>query len=206
VVERERQRTGRELHDGIGQQLTGIAFMVETLGQKLSEKSLSEEASYAEKINKRIGHAAEQTHTLAKGLQPIDLERNGLAFALQELADDTEQLFNVSCTFTCEEPVDAPGITVATNLYRIAQEAITNAIKHGKARSITVALAGSEEALTLRVDNDGSAFPAGEAPGKGMGLSIMRYRAEMIEGSLDIREGDDGGTSVTCVVSNKAHA
>ncbi len=206
VVERERQRTGRELHDGIGQQLTGIAFMVEALGRKLSEKSLSEEASYAEKINTRIHHASQQTHTLVKGLQPIDLERSGLAFALQELADDTQQLFNVSCRFTCEEPVGAPGITVATNLYRIAQEAITNAIKHGKARRITIALASGEEALTLRVDNDGLAFPAGQVAGKGMGLSIMHYRAEMIEGSLEIQQGPDGGTSVTCVVSNKTHA
>jgi signal transduction histidine kinase len=206
VVERERQRTGRELHDGIGQQLTGIAFMVEALGQKLSEKSLSEEASYAEKVNRRIHHAAKQTHALVKGLQPIDLERSGLAFALQELAADTEQLFNVSCTFVCEKPVCTPGVTAATNLYRIAQEAITNAIKHGKARTITIALAGNEEALTLQVDNDGLAFPAGQVAGKGMGLSIMRYRAEMIEGSLDIRKGADGGTSVTCVVSNKASA
>ncbi len=205
VVDRERQRTGRELHDGIGQQLTGIAFMVETLGQKLSEKSLSDEASYAEKINKRIHRAAEHTHTLVKGLEPIDLERSGLAFALQELAADTGHLFNVSCTFACQEPICAPGVTVATNLYRIAQEAITNAIKHGKARTIAIALAGDAEALTLRVDNDGLAFPAGEAPGKGMGLSIMRYRAEMIEGLLDIRKGPDGGTSVTCVVSNRAH-
>jgi two-component system CheB/CheR fusion protein len=96
-------------------------------------------------------------------------------------------------------------VTVATNLYRIAQEAITNAIKHGKARIITIALTGGAEALTLRVDNDGLAFPAGKTPGKGMGLSIMRYRAEMIEGSLDIRKGPDGGTSVTCVVPNRTH-
>jgi signal transduction histidine kinase len=204
IVEREQQRTGRELHDSIGQQLTGIAFMVEALGQKLSDRSLSDEASYAEKISRRLNQAAEQTHNLVKGLQPIDLDRSGLAFALQELAADTEQLFNVSCTLLSEEAVSVHSVSAATNLYRIAQEAITNAIKHGKARNIRIELTGKDDYLTLRVENDGLDFPAGQTPGKGMGLSIMRYRAEMIDGSLDVRKGAAGGTSVTCVVSNRA--
>ncbi|MFH1719054.1 MAG: PAS domain S-box protein, partial [Planctomycetota bacterium] len=138
IVEREQQRTGRELHDSIGQQLTGIAFMVEVLGQKLSDKSLAEEAAYAQKINRRIHHAAEQTHSLVKGLRPVDLDRSGLAFALQELAEDTQQLFSISCTFLCEDNVSVHSVSVASNLYRIAQEAITNAIKHGKTRNIRI--------------------------------------------------------------------
>lgn len=201
IVERERQRTGRELHDGIGQQLTGIAFMIETLEQKLSMKSLAEEASYAGRINERVNQAADQTHNLVRGLQPIDLERSGLASALEDLAADTQQLFNVSCTFLCEPPVSVSGVAVAANLYRIAQEAITNAIKHGKARAIKLELSDDEESVRLTVVNDGLGFPAGPTCGKGMGLSIMRYRAEMIDGSLDIRKGRDGGTKVTCVVS-----
>ncbi len=204
VVEREQRRTGRELHDSIGQQLTGIGFMIEVLGQKLAEKSLTEEASYSEKINRRIRHAIEQTHSLVKGLRPVDLDRNGLAFALQELAVDTEQLFNITCTFMCEDNVTIYNVSVASNLYRIAQEAITNAVKHGKTRNITLELTEKNDCLILRVDNDGLDFPERTFAGGGMGLSIMRYRAEMIDGSLDIGRGAAGGTCVTCVVSNKA--
>ncbi len=205
VVEREQRRTGRELHDSVGQQLTGIAFMVEVLGQKLTDKSLGEEASYAKKINMRIRQAVEQTHSLVKGLRPVDLDRNGLAFALQELAADTEQLFNISCTFLCEDNVIIDNVSVASNLYRIAQEAITNAVKHGKTGNITLELAEENGCLIMRVRNDGQDFPERTETARGMGLSIMRYRAEMIDGSLDIGRGAMGGTCVTCVVSNKAH-
>jgi signal transduction histidine kinase len=205
VVEQERQRIGQELHDSIGQQLTGIAFMMEVLGEKLSDKSLAEEAPYAEKISERVGQAAEQTRSLAKGLHPIDLDKNGLASALQELMANTEQLFDVSCTLKCEKAVSIDDVSVAINLYRIAREAITNAIKHGKAKNIGIELTAKNDCLTLMVENDGLGFPAGPSHGEGMGLKIMRYRAEMINGSLDIRKGSDGGTIVTCVFPNEEH-
>ena len=203
IIERERQRIGQELHDSIGQQLTGIEFMIESLGEKLTSKSLGEESSYTEKINTCVSQATEQTRNLAKGLHPMDLERNGLASALQELADNTECLFNISCTMKCEEVIQIDDISKAINLYRIAQEAITNAVKHGKTKNIKIELASEDNNSTLIVENDGLDFPMGQVQSKGMGLKIMQYRAEIINGSLDIRKGTDGGTIVTCVFSNK---
>jgi signal transduction histidine kinase len=205
IIERDRQRTGQELHDSIGQQLTGIAFMMEVLAGKLSDKSLAEQVSYAEKINERVGQAAEKTRKLARGLHPVDFDRNGLVSALQELAANTEELFGVSCSVKCEEAVCVKDVSAAINLYRIAQEAITNAVKHAKATKITIDLTSHNERLALTIENDGLGFPEGSKDEGGMGLKIMHHRAEVINGSLDIRKGADGGTIVTCECSNKGH-
>jgi signal transduction histidine kinase len=134
------------------------------------------------------------------------LDRNGLAFALQELAVDTEQLFNISCTFVCEDNVSVGSVSVASNLYRIAQEAITNAVKHGKTQNVRVELTADNDSVMLRVENDGLDFSEQTDKGKGMGLSIMRYRAEMIDGSLDIGRRAGGGTCITCLIANVARA
>ncbi|MHC4558958.1 MAG: PAS domain-containing sensor histidine kinase [Planctomycetota bacterium] len=206
IVEQERQRIGQELHDSIGQQLSGITFMVEVLGGKLADKSLAEEVSYAEKINSGVDKAAEQARNLAKGLYPIDLDRNDLVSAIQELASNTEQLFNVSCTLKCKNAISINDVSVVMNLYRITQEAITNAIKHGNAKNIGIGLIAEQDCLKLTVVNDGLDFPAGESYDEGMGLKIMRYRAEVINGSLDVRKSAKGGTMVTCVFSNKEHS
>ncbi len=200
VVEQERQRIGQELHDSIGQQLTGIAFMMEVLGGKLADKSLAEEAPYAEKINAQVSRAVELARDLAKGLHPIDLDRNGLAAALQQLAADTEQLFDVSCTFSSDEAAPVSRISAPINLYRIAQEAITNAVKHGKAKNISVRLNCQDSHVVLSVENDGVDFPAEPGRVEGMGLKIMRYRAELMNSSLAVGKGARGGTIVTCVL------
>ncbi|MHC4510972.1 MAG: PAS domain-containing sensor histidine kinase [Planctomycetota bacterium] len=202
IVERERQRIGQELHDSIGQQLTGVAFMMEVLGEKLADKSSTEEVLYAEKISTRVNQAAELTHNLAKGLHPIDLERDGLAFALQELTDDTKQIFNISCTFKCDKAASVSRLSSPINLYRIAQEAITNAVKHGKAKNIRIEMTSQDDGIRLTVENDGLDFPAGETHAEGMGLKIMRYRAELMNSSLDIRRGCNGGTIISCVLPN----
>ncbi len=203
IIERERRRIGQELHDSIGQRLTGIEFMLESLERKLANKSLAEESSYTGKINTCVSQATEQTRNLAKGLHPVDLERNGLASALQELADNTEYLFNISCTMKCEEVVRIDDISKVINLYRIVQEAITNAVKHGKAKNIKIELVTEDGNSTLIVENDGLDFLIGQVQSEGMGLKIMQYRAEIINGSLDIHKGTDGGTVVTCVFTNK---
>ncbi|MEJ2705952.1 MAG: histidine kinase [Sedimentisphaerales bacterium] len=203
IVEHERQRIGQELHDSLGQQLTGIAFMMEVLGEKLTAKSLTAELVYAEKIGSCVGLATEHTRNLAKGLHPIGLDKNSLVSALRELASNTEQLFDVSCSLKCKNPITIYDVSVAMNLYRIAQEAITNAIKHGNAKKILISLSAGRSHLRLTVENDGLDFPAGESFRDGMGLRIMRYRAEVINSSLDIRKGADGGTIVACDLSNK---
>jgi len=205
IIERERRRIGQELHDSIGQQLTGIEFMTEALEQKLSSKSLPE-ASYAARITTRVTQATDQTRELAKGLHPVDLDENGLMSALEELTATTEHLFGVSCSLRCDRLVPINDISVAINLYRIAQEAITNAIKHGRAKNILVELSSSGDCSKLTVESDGLGFPQARARSEGMGLKVMNYRAEMIDATLNICTGANGGTIVTCVFPNTKHS
>ncbi len=177
--------------------------MVEVLAEKLADQSLTEEAPYAQRIHTRISRAVELAHNLAKGLHPIDLDRNGLLPALEELATHTEQLFNISCTFNCDQAVSIRRISIPINLYRITQEAITNAVKHGKTQHIKIHLNSQNGDIILTIENDGLAFPAGPRRTEGMGLKIMRYRAELMNSSFDIRKGAGEGTVVTCVVPNE---
>lgn len=203
VIERERHSIGQELHDGIGQQLAGITFMVEVLKKKLRRKSSVEEMPFATRIGACVNQVARQTRNLAKGLHPIDLDGDGLVPALEELAVNTEQIFDVSCTLEAEAAISTNDASVIVNLYRIAQEAITNAVKHGKAKNVRIRLTSRNGSSELSVENDGLAFPDRQVHGGGLGLRIMRYRAETILGSLNIRKGAHGGTLVTCVFPNE---
>jgi signal transduction histidine kinase len=203
ISEQEQCRIGRELHDSIGQQFTGIAFMTKVLEQKLSGK-LPDEATEATEIKKLVNEAMDQTRGLAKGLHPIDLDAGSLTVALQELAATTKKLFGIDCVFKCDWPVPIDDTEVATHLYRITQEAITNAIKHGKAKTIQVELTRRKDNLVLTVENDGLDFPAEfEARGTGMGLQIMDHRADIIGASLDIHRAAEGGTMVACSFPDK---
>ena len=202
ISEREQRRIGQELHDSLGQQLTGIAIMSKVLEQKLKSKSIGESAE-AQEIGRLLNQAAEQTRRLAKGLHPVDLDASGLMSALQELAVTTEQLFGIRCTFDCDEPVPIDDAAVAVHLYRIAQEAVTNAIKHGHAENIVLRLAPDRDMLTLTIESDGLDFPEAPPKNKGMGLHIMDYRAEMIDGTLDVHRGARGGTIVTCAFADQ---
>ena len=139
ISERERRRVGRELHDSIGQQFTGIAFLVKVLERKLAGK-FSEEAEKAAEIAELVNHATNQTRSLARGLHPVELRTNNLISALRELAASTQLLFNIRCDFKCDGAVPIDDTATAVHLYRIAQEAITNAVKHGRAESIQMEL------------------------------------------------------------------
>ncbi|MHC4557041.1 MAG: MEDS domain-containing protein [Planctomycetota bacterium] len=205
ISEREQRRIGRELHDSIGQQFTGIAFMMKVLEQKLATK-LPDEATDAAEITKLVSQAMDQTRGLAKGLHPVDLDANSLTPALQELTATTENMFSIHCAFKCDKPVLIDDAELATHLYRITQEAITNAIKHGKAKNIRVELDRERDKSVLTVENDGLDFPEEfEARGTGMGLQIMDHRADIIGASLDIHKATKGGTIMTCSFPNKTH-
>jgi signal transduction histidine kinase len=202
ISEREQRRIGQELHDSLGQELTGIALMTKVLEQKLAAKSLSEAAEVAE-IAKLVNQATDQARGLAKGLHPVDLVSGTLMSALQELATTTEKLFGIFCSFKYDKPVEIDD-TAAVHLYRIAQEAVTNAVKHGKAKNIRIELACGGDKSTLTIKSDGLDFPRGsEAKGKGMGLQIMSKRVDIIGGSIDIHKAPEGGTIVTCAFPNK---
>jgi signal transduction histidine kinase len=193
---REEQRIGQDLHDGVCQQLAGIEFRNSVLVQQLAkdEKAKAE----AMLIGELIRDATRQARFLAKGLSPVQLDANGLMSALEELASNASKLFNISCRFECPQPVLVRDNTVATHLYRIAQEAITNAVKHGHARRIVVSLSDSVGQLTLRIWNGGAGFLAGASAKDGLGLRIMQYRAEMIGGTLKIVSASGEGTTVAC--------
>ncbi len=202
IIEKERRWIGQELHDSIGQQLTGIELMTKVLQQNIS-KEMPTEAAYAAKIVTLVNHATEQTRDLVRGLYLLNFDNGDLISALERLAISTEHLFGLSCTLKCDRLVTIDDVSVATNLCRIAQEAITNAIKHGKAKNVLRQLVSNGDVSTLTVESDGLDFPAVQAKSKGMGLKIMNYRAEVINGSLNICHAVHGGTLVTCVFPNK---
>jgi PAS domain S-box-containing protein len=203
ISEREQKRIGQELHDSIGQQFTGIAFMMKVLEQKLTEK-LPDEATDAVEIKKLVNQAMDQTRGLARGLHPVDLDSGSLILALQELAATTENLFGIRCAVKCDKPIEINDPDVATHLYRITQEAITNAIKHAKTKNIRIELAYEKDKSILKIENDGLDFPEEfKARGTGMGLQIMDHRADIIGASIDIHKAPEGGTIVTCTFPHK---
>jgi len=198
ISEREQRRIGGELHDSLGQQLTGIAIMTKVLEQKLQRQAPAV-ASDAREIAQLVNEAVSQTRQLSRGLHPVALDEHGLMAALEALATTTEKVFGVACTFRCDCPVLVRDCFVATHLYRIAQEAVTNAVRHGDTSEIVLELVAAHDQATLTVANDGRDFPEKLPDGEGMGLKVMRYRAEMIGGTLDVRRRPGGGTRVTCI-------
>jgi signal transduction histidine kinase len=199
ISEREQSRIGHDLHDGLCQQLAGIEFRLLSLKQKLEEKS-KKQAAEATKLAKLVRQAMEQTREVARGLSPVFLEQDGLMNALHELAKSTEDTFQISCSFNCPTPVLVHNNAVATHLCRIAQEAIHNAIRHGKAKFIVIHLFSQDGRIVLGVKDDGIGFPDKPPKHHGMGLRIMQYRAGMVGGSLVVQRDPEGGTSVVCTL------
>jgi len=200
ISNREQQRIGQDLHDGLCQQLAGIELMCQVLEQKLAAKSRPE-AERAGEIARHVRDAITHTRSLARGLSPVEFEANGFMSALQELAANVQKLFQVQCRFECPKPVLIRSNPAATHLYRIAQEAINNAIKHGKASRIVIALQYSGGEIVLSVTDDGSGFPAELKAAAGMGLRIMKYRAGMVGATLEFRRANGRGTVVSCAFS-----
>jgi signal transduction histidine kinase len=191
----ERHQFGRELHDGLGQQLTALEMMTHALACEL-KTAAPKQAKTAWEIARCIRRAVTQTRELAHGLSPVAAEGEGLMQALQELARMTTAA-GTACEFACERPVKINDTTVAGHLYRIAQEAVTNAIQHAAPKQIRISLEAAEGHATLRVSDDGIGIdPA--AAGRGAGLRIMRYRADLINAVLSIAPGTGGGTVVSC--------
>jgi signal transduction histidine kinase len=152
------------------------------------------------KIGGLIREGARQARMLSRGLSPVSLEADGLMSALKELTENASKLFNKSCQFECPRPVSIQDNIVATHLYRIAQEAISNAARHGRANKIVVALSRTDKETTLRITDDGTGLPTTTARSDGMGLRIMKYRAEVIGASLTIGAAKNGGTSLVCTL------
>ncbi len=192
----EKKRLGQDLHDGVCQILTGIKYMCNVLVGKLSSRSAPESADVSE-IQLLVSQALMEADTIAKGMFPVRLEAEGLTSALEELASHTSRLYRVSCRFLCEKEIVIHNADVALNVYRIAQEALTNGIKHGKAKNIVLWLTAAEERFTLIIKNDSLSIPQPSSR-RGMGRRIMSSRADKIGATLLFEHVADGGTLITC--------
>jgi signal transduction histidine kinase len=197
ISERGQRQIGHDLHDSLGQHLTATAFAGQVLNEQLENKSLPESAS-AKHLVKLVEEAIILTRTFARGLYPVQVEAEGLMDGLQELARNISDRFKVSCEFECSEPVLLHDAASSTHLYRIAQEAITNAIKHGKAQHISIGLEKKNGVIMLTVTDNGIGLPGNARSGQGMGLRIMAYRSNMIGAIFNIERLPESGTRVTC--------
>jgi signal transduction histidine kinase len=199
ISEREQRRLGQDLHDGLGQSLTGIAFLAKALQQKMQANGV-QEAEAAGNIASLLNEALSQTRRLSRGLCPVVLDSNDIQTALEQLAENVRAMFSVSCEFQCEPDIQMNGSKAAVHLYRIAQEAATNAIKHGRAKSILFSLTSTGAHLILKIKDNGSGFPATVSKTKGMGLRVMRHRAQMIGATIGLKQAKGGGVTVTCTL------
>jgi two-component system CheB/CheR fusion protein len=198
IGERERRRIGQDLHDGLGQHLTGVAFMSKVLEERLAEASLPE-AAEAAKIVKLVNDSIKMTRELARGLLPVVSESHGLMSALEHWAGEVSELFHVGCRFECCESALLPDNALADHLYRLAQEAVTNAVRHGNAKNIIIGLATVAGGGVLTIRDDGCGFEAASGNPSGLGLRTMNYRTKMIGGSLSVESSLNGGTVVRCM-------
>lgn len=197
LSERERRGFAQELHDGLGQQLGGVAYLSNVLREKLAERNAPETAD-ATRIFGLVRDAIEHTRRISRGLSPIQSEPDGLMIALRELAHHTSELFRVRCRFHCRKPVLVEDSTLAGHLFRIAQEAVNNALKHGKPRSITMRLSPVRENVMLVISDNGKGIAQLSPTRQGLGLHIMQYRAGLIRGTVKVQSRHGGGTEVVC--------
>lgn len=205
VSEREQRRFGQDLHDGLCQHLAATAIAGQVLSEKLAARNPGE-AKDARKIVDLIEQGIILSHQLAKGLHPIEMDSAGLMQALQEFANNTSELHKIACRFECDSPVLIHDPDTAGHMFRIAQEAVRNAIKHSGAKNIVIHLDTLDEGLLLSVEDDGSGIrpnPTPE-PGSGMGLRIMAHRSRMIGAIFELRGGAQGGTIVSCLLPTSA--
>ena len=198
VSEREQRRIGQDLHDGLCQHLAAIGFAAKSLADDL-EQNIRPEASAAQEIEQLIKSAVIEARDIARGMFPVQMDSAGLSAALEGLADTTRRLTSADVTFSDEGEVQVANVATAMHLYRIAQESVANAIKHGTPRRVNITLENASPVLRLRVEDDGQGFFEKGELMKGMGLRTMAYRARQIGATLSIQERDEGsGTCVCC--------
>ncbi len=196
AVWQQQVRIAHELHDGLGQELTGLGFLSKSLVRSLEGSPGAETAG---RVRQGIEQSLEQIRGLARGVMPVEREPEGLMSALRQLTGSMESVHGIPCRFECPEPVLVPDHQAASQIYRIAQEAMTNAAKHGRASGVTVWLEADAKGLLLRVVDDGIGVPVDpEKSPAGSGLRIMRYRAAALGASLSIRPASPQGTEVCC--------
>ena len=196
-ISEERQKMiGQELHDGLGQQLTGIAFLVSSLHETLGAKS-APEVPIIHQVKHLLGEAMSVIRSLSRGLYPVALETGGLSSALHHLAEYAQTTSGVQCAVRCTTNTHLIDKTIALNLYRIAQEAVCNALRHSKAQRIEIKLSETGEHYMLSIEDNGIGFPV-QSMKKSvtLGLRSMRSRADLIGAEIEVRENPGCGTSI----------
>lgn len=199
ISERERRKFGHDLHDGLGQRITGLEMLSHALAEDLKDHAPAF-AKKAFRLNEELRETVTQTRLIARGLSPVPPEADGLMRALSQLAASTDGLPGVTCRFACDPPVAVDNQVTATHLYRIAQEAVNNALKHGHAKRIDLRLDESAGTTVLTIRNNGRALPRRKTVPDGMGLNLMRHRAEMIGATLDLKSDPRQGVRVICTL------
>jgi signal transduction histidine kinase len=202
AVWEQQRKIAQELHDGLGQELSGVGYLTKSLAEALKG---TDQFQIAEMAKEGIGRSLDQIRGMAKGVLPVDLDSEGLMAALGQLAETTSSVFGIKCHLVCYTPVFVEDNAVALHLYRIAQESVTNAVKHGRPKQVTITLSSGSGGLKLTVRDDGSGLPE-SPPSAGSGLKIMRYRAASIGATLTLERGPEGGTIVTCVMPVEEYA
>lgn len=204
ISDREQARIGQDIHDGLCQQLVSVAFDANALEHLLSAQARPEAAT-ARKICALLDQAITESRQVSRGLYPVRLEAEGLASALEELAGFTGERFRIPCVFEGELPPGCPEQSAATHFYRIAQEAVTNAVKHSGAKLIRISVRRQDDQLELKVEDDGRGFAEDSLVHRGMGLHIMRYRSRSLRGRLAIDPRPGGGTVISCCAPCHGH-
>jgi signal transduction histidine kinase len=197
----EQERLGRELHDTLGPQLTAISMLAASLHERLESHS-ADETALAAKLLRFVEQAKADVRAIAKGLLPVELDAEGLMSALGQLAYETQETHGVACRFDCDQPVVMEDNFAATRLFRIAKEAVHNAVKHAQAHEIVILLT-DDDSLMLQVSDDGVGLPADAVEIKGNGMRMMRHRCQLVGGVFDVRPHQDQGTIVTCSIDKQ---
>lgn len=205
ISESEQRRIGRDLHDGICQHLAALSCSAVSLRDDLQKLGLGEETKTAGELATLLQDAVVQTRDLSRELVPAHVGQVGLVIALEGLAQSVSRLRGIGCTFQFRGAPANCDEQTATHLYRIAQEAINNATKHGQARNIAISLEASDDILRLEVRDDGLGIATFGAKGTGMGLAIMRYRARLTGGELAVEHPAEGGTLISCSAVRNPH-
>jgi signal transduction histidine kinase len=197
VADRERRRLGRDLHDSLGQHLTGTALAAQVLKEKLAARS-APEVMEAEKLVRYVEEGIDLTRNLARGFFSPELEADGLIAALRGLAENISERFRIPCVFDGDESARIHDSNVATQLYRIAQEAVMNSVKHAAAGRINIRLTTEGHKLCLTIIDDGIGFPENLSQSQGLGLRLMRHTATLAGATFNVRRNGRGGTIATC--------
>ncbi len=201
---REQRRLGHDLHDDLSQWLTGIHLESRALSMSLKSKSESD-AARAEKIVSWASEALQRTRMLVRGMAPSAIETGGLTDALRDLASNAEKMFRIRCQCICDDSVAISNPDLALHLYRIAQEALSNAIRHSEATEVLLRLEASTDGrANLVIRDNGKGLPNPLPKDSGMGLRIMRYRAGLIGATVDFHPDPDGGTEIVCSISPRS--